>query len=133
MAVVSGTVQDVFNYTAPLGSVVDSSGNQILCAFVTATFTGTYDQSADAQITTLNTTIASKMHSGKTVTLIDACFVAPGDEAGTPIGAKSTAISSTTLTCELTGGDLSTEHSAAALGTFNRPIAFCVSYKIGQP
>jgi hypothetical protein len=133
MAVVSGTVQDVWGYTAPLGPVVDSSGNQVLCAFVSATFTGTYDQSSNAQITTLNTTIANRMHAGKTVTLIDACFAAPGDEAGTPIGAKTTAISSTTLTCELTGGDLSTEHSAAALGTFNRPIAFLVSYTITQP
>jgi hypothetical protein len=133
MAVVSGTVQDVWNYTAPFGPVNDSSGNQVLTAYVSATFTGTYDQSADAQILLLNSTIASKMHAGKTVTLIDACFAAPGDEAGTPIGAKTTAISSTTLTCELTGGDLSTEHSAAALGSFNRPIAFAVTYKIGQP
>jgi hypothetical protein len=133
MATVSGTVQDVWNYTAPFGPVVDSSGNQILVAYVSATFSGTYAQSDNAEITTLNTTISTRMHAGKTVTLIDACFAAPGDEAGTIIGAKGTAISSTTLTCELTGADLSTEHANAALGAFNRAIAFAVSYKITQP
>jgi hypothetical protein len=133
MAVVAGTVVDVWGYTAPFGPVNTSTGTQVLGCFISATFTGTYAQADDASITSLTTTISTRMHSGKTVVLLDACGAAPGDEAGTAIGAMGTSVSGSTLTCTLTDGTLAAEHANAALGSFNRGVCFFVMYTVTQP
>ena len=44
------------------------------------------------------------------------------------IGAKTLAISTSTITMELTGGDLTTEHAGAALGTVGKPIGLRVCF-----
>jgi hypothetical protein len=127
MAVTSGTISSI-DFVTPTGARFNGSNNQVMGCFLTATFSGTYDQGADSQILTVTTAIQNKRRDGKTVTLLDAAFAAPGDEAGTVIGAKTLAVSGSGLTMELTQSDLSTEHSAAALGSFNVPIAFFVTF-----
>ena len=128
MAVLTGTIQDVALVDTPCGPAKDSSGNEIFNALVTFTITGTYVQNDNAQLTSVPTTMATRLAWGKTITLLDVMFAAPGDEAGTPIGAKTLAISTSTITMELMGGDLTTEHAGAALGTVGKPIGLRVCF-----
>lgn len=128
MAVLSGTIQSVSNVRAPAGPKFDSSDNQVYVADIGFTITGTYAQGDNAQLTAVPTAIQSAMKWGRTVTLLDAMFIAPGDEAGTVIGAKTVAVSGTSITFELTGADLSTEHANAALGTIRAPIFLGVTF-----
>lgn len=130
MATVAGTIQNVFGFTTPAGPKVNGSGNAIQSCFITATFSGTYAQADNAQIAAVGAGIAAVRRDGKTVTLVQACLAFPGDEAGSIVGAKTVAVSTDALTMELTTSDLSTEHSGAALGTFNAPIGFFVTYTL---
>lgn len=128
MAVTSGTVTNVWGITTPLGPKSTTAGLPIYSCFITVNITGTYDQSADSRVLLVTTAIANNLHNGKTIALLDACFVAPGLEAGVAIGAKTTAIATTGITFELTGGDMTTEHAAAALGTLSNDICFLITY-----
>lgn len=131
MALLEATGIRVFNHIAPHGARPNGSGNNIFTCFVSGNFSGTYVQNDNAQFTGIggaSGTIASQLHNGKTITLLDACFAAPGDEAGTKIGAKTVAVSTADITCELTGSDMTTEHAGAALGTMTEPIVLCVTY-----
>ena len=130
MATLSGTITSVSNFDAPNGPVADSSGNQVWNCMLHFTITGTYVQGDNAQLTGVPAAIQARMAWGKTPTLLSVMFAAPGDEAGTAIGAKTLAISTTTITMELTGGDLSTEHTGAALGTVGKPIALRVCFTV---
>jgi hypothetical protein len=97
----------------------------------TVTFTGTYVQGENAEVLAITTAISAKLHNGgKTIALVPGSvgLAAPGDEAGTAIGAKTIAVSGTGITCELTTGDLSTEHAGAALGAMGHGICFHVTY-----
>lgn len=130
MTVLSGTITNIFNFSTPTGPVRDGATptKEVLSCYMTVTFSGTYVQGDNAQILAIPTAIQTAMKSGKTVTLLDIAFAAPGDEAGTPIGAKTVVPSGADATMELTGGDLSTEHAAAALGTIGAPLCFFVSF-----
>lgn len=128
MAVLSGTIVSVSNPQCPAGSAFDSSENQVYSCFIGFTITGTYVQGDNAQLLLVPAAIESAMKWGRSVTLLDAMFAAPGDENGTAIGAKTVAVSSTTITMELTGGDLTTEHTGAALATVGRPIFLAVTF-----
>lgn len=129
MAVVSGTIKNVFGHTQVLGPTGDSSGNPALCCYVSATFTGTYAQANDAQILAVDTAIQNSRRDGKTVTLLDACCAAPA-VGGSAMGAKLTAVSGSDLTMTLTKTTLAAEHDDAT-GVINEtPIAFCVFYKL---
>lgn len=128
MAVVAGTITNVFGHTTPGGPKVNGSGNAVLTCVIAATFTGTYAQSDNAQISAVPTAIQDSRRDGKTVTILQSCMEFPGDEAGTIIGAKTVAVSTNDITLELTGSDLTTEHSGAALGTMTSPIGFRVLY-----
>lgn len=131
MATLSGTITSVALIDTPSGSVIDSSGNLVQNAVIHFTISGTYVQADDAQLTGVPAAMRTRMAGGKTPTLISAMFAAPGDEAGTPIGAGPTiTVSGTTLSFPLTGGDLSTEHAGATLGTVGKPIAIRVCYTI---
>lgn len=129
MATLSGTITSVANFDTPSGPLADSSGNQVWNAMLHFTISGTYVQADDAQLTGVPAAIRSRMANGKTPTLLSAMFAAPGDEAGTPIGAGPViTVSGTSLTFPLTGGDLSTEHAGAVLGTLGKPIALRVCF-----
>lgn len=128
MAVTSGTVTNVFNMNQPLGPKKTAAGLAIYTAFITVNIAGIYDQAANSQVLNVTTAMQNSMHNGKTVALLGAMFASPGDEAGTPIGAKTVAVSGTGLTFELTTGDMATEHAAAVLGTLNNDICFAVTY-----
>ena len=130
MATLSGTITSVALIDTPSGSVIDSSGNLVQNAVIHFTISGTYVQADDAQLTGVPAAMRTRMAGGKTPTLLDAMFCAPGDEAGTPIGCSSVAVSGTTIGFALTGGDLSTEHAGATLGTVGKPIALRVCYTI---
>lgn len=133
MAVSNGTITNVFQYQLPIGTRRTSAGKPVECCFLTAIFGGTYAQTDNAQITAIPAVLQASMKNNKTIEIVDACFVAPGDEAGSIVGAKSVAVSAgTTITLELTQGDLSTEHANGALGTFNVPLCFCVSYTTNE-
>ena len=127
MAVVSGTIQNVWGHTAVLGPAADSSGNPVLGCFISATFTGTY-AAENAQILAVTTAIQNSRRDGKTVTLIDACCASPA-VSGTTMGADTVAKSGTGLTMNLTKTDLGTEHDAATVINEN-PLAFFVTYKL---
>lgn len=129
MAVVTGTLVDVFGITTPTGPHRESGGTNIYSAYITATFSGTYAQADNAQILAVDASIQSALRDGRTVTLLDAAFAAPGDEAGTAIGAKTVAVSGSDLTMELTGADMTTEHAGAALGTMAYGVCFFVTFK----
>ncbi len=132
MATLAGTIVSVSNAQCPAGSVFDSSKNQVYTVFIGFTITGTYVQNDNAQLLLVPTAIESAMKWGRSVTMLDAMFAAPGDENGTPIGAKTVAVSSTSITFELTGGDLTTEHAGAALATVGRPIFLAVTFTAPQ-
>jgi hypothetical protein len=131
MATLHGTIHNVWGFTVPLGPVTtnDSPPQEVISCYVSASFTGTYAQADNADLLLVPDAIESHWRKGKTITLLDAGFAAPGDEADVPVGAKTVAVSGTTVTLELTGGDLVTEHANAALGTMQRDVAFYVAFK----
>lgn len=131
MAVITGTINNVWGFTTPLGPTKtnESPPQEVISCYVSATFTGTYAQADNAQLLLVPDAIESHWRKGKTITLLDAGFASPGDEADVPIGAKTVAVSGTSITFELTGGDLVTEHANAALGVMQRDVAFYVAFK----
>lgn len=131
MAVITGTINNVWGFTTPLGPAKtnETPPQEVISCYVSASFSGTYAQADDAQLTLVPDAIESHWRKGKTITILDACFAAPGDEADVPIGANTVAVSGTTITFQLTGGDLTTEHASAVLGTMARDVAFYVAFK----
>lgn len=130
MAITSGTVTHVFGVCAPLGPKKTTAGLAIFTCYITVNVTGTYDQSANSQCLAVTTAISAAQHNGKTIALLPGgvSFASFGDEAGVAIGAKTCAVSGTGITFELTTGDGSTEHAAAALGTFGNDICLSVTF-----
>jgi hypothetical protein len=128
MAVTTGTITGVHGITMPGGPALNSSGVPVFGAFLTFTISGTYSQSDQSQLTGVPTAMQGFLHNGKTITLLQACFASPGDEAGTPIGVGQVTVSGANMTFELTGGDLATQHTAALLGTVGLPIQVYVTY-----
>lgn len=131
MAVVSGTINNVWGFTVPLGPAKtnETPPQEVISCYVSASFSGTYAQADNAQLLLVPDAIEAHWRKGKTITLLDAGFAAPGDEADVPIGAKTVAVSGSTITMELTGGDLTTEHAGAVLGIMNRDVALFVTFK----
>lgn len=127
MAVVSGTIKNVWGHSAVLGPAADSSGNPVLSCFISATFTGTY-AAENAQILAVPTAIQNSRRDGKTVTLIDACCASPA-VSGTAMGADTVAVSTADLTMNLTKTTLLAEHDAATVIN-ETPLAFFVLYKL---
>jgi len=131
MATLAASSMQAFGHTAVSGPRSNASGNNVFVCYVSGFFSGTYVQADNAQFTGVggaSGVIAASRRDNKTVTLLDAMFAAPGDEAGTKLGAKTVAVSTADITCELTGGDLTTEHAGAALGTVGEPVVLAVSY-----
>lgn len=137
MAVVAGTVTNVFGHTAVGGPKTDSAGDRIYQCYVAVTITGTYAQADDASVLLLNTAIANSLRSGKTINLRDASWVAPGiqvvSSADVKIGASGTAISSTTMTFALTDQTFAAEYAnATSVGTTKHPLIFSVTYETDE-
>lgn len=130
MATTSGTVTNVFNILTPLGPKKTSAGLAIFTAFLTINIAGIYDQAANSQCLAVTTAIQNSTRNGKTVALLagGVSFASFGDEAGTPIGAKTCVVVGTGITFELTTGDGSTEHAAVLLGPLGNDICFAVTY-----
>lgn len=136
MAILSGTIRDVTLVQTPLGVKQDNNSPKRLIASCLLTFTisGTYAQADDAQLLLVKTGIEDKLKNGWTVnTLLGACFAAPGDENGTPIGVGAITISTATLSFQLTAGDLTTEHASAALASIDAPIGIWVTFAYSMP
>lgn len=129
MATLEGSNISVWGHTPVHGPMYDSSNKNVYGCWISCTFSGTYVQADNATILAVPTAIGASLRSGKTITMLDAAFAAPGIE-GTAIviGAKTVAVSGANITLELTGGDLSTEHAGAALSELSKPIAFYVAY-----
>lgn len=134
MATLSGTIQNVSLAQVPLGIKEDSSGRLLMTVLVTFTITGTYAQADDAQLLLVKTGIEDATRSGITIAnILGACMASAGDEAGTPIGVGAITVSGATLSFPLTGGDLTTEHSSATLGTLAAPIGIFVTFTYTPP
>lgn len=127
MAVVSGTINNVFGFTTPLGPKRNAAGAAIVGCLITASFAGTYAQADNAQLTAVGTAIAAAAKDGKTYTPLQACFVAPGDEAGTALAAGAVTVSAGTMAFALNGSDMTTEHAGAALGALSNDVCFFVT------
>jgi len=127
MALLTASNVTVWGHTN-LGPLTNGSNNPVFGCFISGTFSGTYAQADDARFSNANTAIANSRRDGKTVTLLDAAFFQPGDENGTPIGASSVTVSGGHVNLQLTGSDLTTEHSNAALGAMQNGPALFVCY-----
>jgi hypothetical protein len=131
MAVVVGSVQEAFGFTEAVGPSLQvvSSAKKVQHCFVTVIWpTGTYAQADDANFAPA-TVIQNERRNNKTITILQAAFVSPGDENGATVGAGACSNSAGTITCPLIQADMSTERANGAVSaTWNRPITFCVSY-----
>lgn len=128
MATLNASSMTVSGHTTVTGMRVDSTNRKVFGCYVGGYFSGSYVQGDNAAWLLVTTAIADSLRSNATITLLDAAFAQMGDENGTPIGAKTVAVSGTGLTCELTTDDLSTEHATAALSTMLEPIYVYVTY-----
>jgi hypothetical protein len=130
MSTLTGTLSGIHGITEPGGTALTSAGLPILNAWLTFTISGTYVQGGgnQAQLLAVPTAMETYLHNGKTITLLQAAFAAPGDESGAPIGTGLCTVSGANITFPLTGGDCVTEHAAGALGTVDLPIQIFVSY-----
>src|SRR5258708_4921017 len=117
MAAVAGTNIQVHGHTTPNGFVKSSDGKQVLGCFVSVrTFTGTYASADNASIAAVGAAITASRRDGRTATLLRVVMAAPGKSSdGTVIGAKTEAVSTDAVTCELTQPDLSTEQADGLL------------------
>lgn len=129
MAAVTGTIRRVFGHETPAGPQRTTAGAEIKCCKIACTFAGTYAAADNASQSAVHTAIADSLKDGKTISVHSAKLAAIGDLNGSKIGAKTVAVSSNTMTAELTAGDLSTEWSDGAMSTaWNAPIVFDVTY-----
>lgn len=123
MAVVSGTVHSVHTLKP------DAVG-KVQLAEVLFTVSGTYAQADNGQLLTVPTLIQNSRRNGKTVTMVG---VAPSQAAtsGTDVlSLKTTAISSTTVTFEITLNSPTTEFTdATAVPTLSRPFGIVVAFE----
>lgn len=128
MAAVDGTVTGVFDISEESPKRT-SAGASILHCKVAMTFAGTYASAGNAQTLLLADAVEAFLHDGRALTLIDASWLAFGNLNGSKIGAKTTAISTTTMTAELTQADASTEWADGAMSTtWVEPIVFSCTF-----
>lgn len=130
MAAVTGTVQDAFGFITPIGPRKTSANAVVESCYAVITFAGTYASADDATVTAaaIATKITSQRRDGKTVTVKQIAFAAPGDEAGALIFASHPTLSGTTFTTQLLQADNSTERADGAMGTWNSGVCFYVNY-----
>lgn len=128
MATLEGSLAQVHGHTTVIGPRRIASNLAVYGCYVGFYIAGTYVQNDNATLLAVPTIIANSARHGGTVALLDACFAAPGNEAGTPIGAKTVAVSGANITFELTGSDMTTEHAGAVLGALSEPIYLYVTY-----
>lgn len=133
MAVVTGTVQEVWGFQRPAGNsqhhTISAKEQELDCCFVSVIFDdGTYADADEAQFDP-TTAIENSLRDGKTVAPLDAACVRAGVENGSIIGANTVTISSDNVKCRLLQEDLSTERADGAMSsTWTDPIVFCVSF-----
>lgn len=127
MTIASGTIQNVSSGTREAGGKYTSAGAAVDTCIVAVAFSGNYTQGDNAQVLDIAPAIQSSRRQGA-VTILQAMMEYPGLEEGVVIGAKSVAVSGAGITCELTSGNLTTEHDTAALARMVSPIGFRVLY-----
>lgn len=128
MATLEAASMTAHGHTTVVGIRPDSTNRKVSGCYVSGYFSGTYVQGDNATFLAVPTVIGASLRSNATITLLDAAFAQMGDENGTPIGAKTVAVSGANITCELTTDDLSTEHAGAVLSTMLEPIYLYVTY-----
>jgi hypothetical protein len=129
MAAVTGTVTHVWGMGTATNPERNTAGDEIKSCFCAITFAGTYASADNASTTLTGTALASFIRNGKTITVVRMETAGLGDLNGTKIGSKTVAMSSQTMTCELTTGDLSTEWADGAMSTtWAEGVPFFVLY-----
>ncbi len=134
MAIITGTLKDAFSFQTPTGFNIDSStpAQQAMVCYVTASFSGTYDTAAHAQLTGLDTFISGIRRNGKTVTILDVTGAGSGlyGATPTPMAGFVTSVTGGTVALNLTQGNLSTEFgNGGTVGPETTPIPFGVFFK----
>ena len=133
MAIVEGTTVAVSQFTQANGAsllhTVSGVENEVeSCMCSVQWTTGTYDQADDATFEPAQAIQESK-RTGKTITILQAALLASGDEEGAVVSAGACTVAANVITCELLQEDF-TERAATAMGaTWDRPIAFQVTYR----
>lgn len=127
MTIASGAIQTISSGTREAGARFTAGGAAVDTCVVAVAFSGSYVQGDNAQVLNIAPAIQNSRRQG-TVTILQAMMEYPGLEEGVVIGAKSVAVSGAGITCELTSGDLTTEHDTAALANMASPIGFRVLY-----
>jgi len=133
MAIVEGTTVAVSQYTQANGAsllhTVGGVENEVeSCMCSVQWIAGTYAQADDATFEPAQAIQESK-RSGKTITILQAAFIASGDEDGAVVSAGACTVAANVITCELLQEDF-TERGNGAMGAdWDRPIAFQVTYR----
>ena len=133
MATVVGTVVAVANYSQANGPsllhTVSGVENEVESCIVHVEWvSGTYAGADDANFSPATAIEASK-RSGKSVTILQASYVASGDEDGAVLAAGACFVAANVVTCELLQEDFTERSNGAMSATWERPIAFSVSYR----
>lgn len=128
MAAVTGTITGVFDITESSPKRTTAGASIVNCK-IAVTFAGTYAAAGNSETLTVADAVEAFLHDGRALTLIDASWVAFGNLNGSKVGAKTTAISTTTMTAELTQADASTEWADGLMSTtWVEPIVFSCTF-----
>jgi len=133
MAVVVGVVESASEYTQANGAsrlhTVSGVENEVESCEVRVTWpSGTYAQADDAQFSPA-TAIQESKRTGKTITILQACYIADGDENGAVIAAGACAVAANVVTCELLQEDFTERGNGAMSATWDAGVAFQVTYR----
>ncbi len=127
MAAVVGvidSVSDLEEANGPGGASVKVMHCRVGVTWPAGTYAG-----ADNATFSPKSAIESARRNGKTVTILQACFAAPGEENDAVVGAGACTVSANVVTCPLTQADLSTEHADGAMSaSWDKPIFFDVTF-----
>lgn len=133
MATVVGTIKSVSGFEQPAGptpklTIATQEQRMESCLVGVIWPAGTYASNDDANFNP-QSAIQTTRRDGKTVTVLQACMVAPGNENGAEIGGGPCAVAANVVTVELKQEDMSTERADGAMSaTWNRPVMFRVTY-----
>ena len=140
MAAVAGVCSNAFGFNTPAGpktaTTESTYAGRIENCIVPVTFTGTYEQGANAftiSNANLAAAISGSRRDGATITILGATGAAPGLEGTTtptftyPLVVTYAAVGNA-VTGQLYGADLATEHAATAMLAYTAPILFSVTF-----
>lgn len=133
MAIVVGQTVAVSQYTQANGAsllhTVGGVENEVeSCMCSVQWIAGTYAQADDATFSPA-VAIQTSKRSGKDITILQAAFIASGDEDGAVRSAGACTVAANVITCELLQEDFTERGNGAMATEWDRPIAFQVTYR----